>query len=154
MKRFITPKVYVPIALTILSVIWLIFARQLPSSSSVTTFAGPSTFPTLVLVIMLVCSLVVSIQEVRAAAQQAPDEDAPDRLLPIDIKRIAGFVIAIFAYVFVLDLVTFIPATIVLLVLLLLLFGQRKPLVLIAVPVGFTLAIYAIFEFALKIDLP
>lgn len=152
MKRYLTPKVLMPLALVLLSVVWLVFARQLPSSSSVTAFAGPSTFPTLILGIMLVCSIVVSVQEIRAA--HAAAEQAGEGLSPLDIKRIIGFVIAIFVYVFIVGKITFIPATVLLLAALLLLFGQRKPLICIAVPVGFTLAIYAIFEFALKIDLP
>ena len=48
----------------------------------------------------------------------------------------------------------FTAATILLLVVTLLLFGERKPLLLICMPVGFTLALYAVFTFALKISLP
>ena len=155
MKYYFKPKVIMPIALVIVSAVWLVLARQLPSSSSVTTFAGPSTFPTLILAIMLICSIAVSVQELRAASQAAATgSEQPDRLAPIDIKRIIGFIVAVIAYVMLLGTVTFIPATIVLLLVLLLLFGLRKPLICIAVPVGFTLAIYAIFEFALHIDLP
>ena len=71
-----------------------------------------------------------------------------------EIARLAALVVLLAAYALLLQKLGFIICSLIMIEASLLLFGQRKPLWLIVIPVGFTGLIYVIFRFALKILLP
>lgn len=133
------------------SLAWLKVASELPIASSVTTFAGPGTFPLLILSIMVVGSFVVTLAEFRnvmkgkAEASQTTDSD---------YKRVGALVATAAIYAISIEYVGYIPATIFLLFVTLLLFGARNKLALALVSTLFPIAIYCLFKLILQVQLP
>jgi len=62
--------------------------------------------------------------------------------------------VILFVYTLILPIITYIPATILLMMVTMWLFRERRKVLLVAVPVIFTVLLYVVFTFALKISLP
>ena len=152
MKQYLSINVIIPFCLMVLGILWLIAAQELPASSKVTLFAGPSTFPTLILSILIFLSLIITIQEVRNINKHATEPVR--RIAKEDLLLVIALVGALLGYILIVTIITFIPATIALMLAGMLLFGQRKMSTLFIVSVVVPLVVYAIFEYGLKINLP
>lgn len=63
-------------------------------------------------------------------------------------------IVALLVYSFVMEYIGFIIGTIALMVVTMLLLGEKNKLLLVAVPVGFTAFLYVVFQYALKITIP
>jgi hypothetical protein len=129
---------------------WLLHARSLPFSAPVTRFGGPATFPFLVLLIMVVGFGWVVASEYRKM-RQGDDEQATD---PASCKRVMALFAVAAAYVLIIDFAGYVPATMLLLLASLLLFGVRDKRVLVAVPVLFPAVLWFLFQRLLEVQLP
>lgn len=150
MKKYCTAKTVVPILFILLGIYWMRASLALPSTSTVPG-SGPATFSNAVLVLMMLASAIVLVQEVLEIRRAGGDAAGGDWK---EIARLAALVVLLAAYALLLQKLGFIICSLIMIEASLLLFGQRKPLWLIVIPVGFTGLIYVIFRFALKILLP
>lgn len=134
----------------LISLAWLGYTNTMPFSSSVTNFGGPATFPFLVLSVMTVGSGVVTAGEYwkmkRGGGELFPDMTT--------ILRVAALFAVSVAYVAIVEVTTYVPATVALILASLLLFGVRRKVVLCAVSLAFPLSVYLLFQILLGVQLP
>ena len=114
-----------------------------------TAHGGPGTrfLPVLLAVIVIALGAVLAF---RPAASEAPAEP----LAPDGSRRAAWTLGAILGYVLVFERLGFLLATVPFLVILLLVYGERRWPVVLAVALGATGATYALFAAWLGVPLP
>lgn len=151
MKKYCSAKTLVPLLFLLVGIVWLPVSLALPNTSTVPG-SGPGTFSNVILIIMMIASVIVFFQEV-AAIRHSSEETAAS-LDKKEIGRILLLIAALVLYSIFLKTLGFIICSLILAEISLLLFGQRKPLWLIVIPIGFTGIIYGVFRFALHILLP
>lgn len=138
------------ILLFMTSLAWLGYTWAMPFSSSVTSFGGPATFPFLILSVMTVGAGFVTVSEFfkmkKGGGVLFPDNTS--------ILRIASLFIAAVAYVAVIEFAGYVPATALLILASLILFGVRDRRVLVLVSILFPTAIYLLFHLLLQVQLP
>ena len=101
--------------------------------------------------IFIVLNIWILIAELlKASKTQAAETGEKDK----GALRALLMMVILFIYTLILPIITYIPATIILLVVTMWLFNERRKLLLICMPVGFTLFLYLVFTYALKISLP
>ncbi len=137
-------------AFFLISVAWLGYTNTMPFSSSVTSFGGPGTFPFIVLSIMAVGSAAVTVGEFLKMRRERSGSLAS----PGGFVRVASLLLVAVAYVTVIEFVSYIPATVFLILSALLLFGVRNTIVLASVSLVFPVTVYLLFQLLLQVQLP
>ena len=153
MKKFLNLNIFVPLGLIALGAAWLKLAFDMGGAGigDASVWGTGATFPKFLLSIFIALNVWILIVEVlKASKAEAKETGEKDK----GALRVVLMMAILFVYTLVLPIITYIPATILLLAVTLWLFQERKPLMLICVPVGISLALYAVFTFALKISLP
>lgn len=155
MKKYCSLGVFVSLFLTILGCAWLSLCYKMKGAgiADSSTWGTGATIPKFILYIFIVLNLWVFISEIIAAGKRrAADTKDPagKKSAVLVLAEIASLII----YSFVIDYVGFIISTIVLMIVTMLLLGERNKILLAAVPVGFTAFLFVIFQYALKIQLP
>ena len=112
----------------------------------------PATVPTAAMVIVTVMAGILLIQRLLDRKKNQIDTPAP-------IKRhqwlhIAGFTALLFAGLAAIKFLHFIPGGILILAVLMIVTGQRKPLTIILVAVPIPCLVYAALWYGLRIPLP
>ena len=149
MKKYVKANTIVPLLFLILAALWLPVSLSLPNTSTVPG-SGPGTFANAILTIMLVASGIVLVQEIQKI--RSFDENVDFDW--IGIRNVALMIVALILYSLLLRRLGFVICAILLTEFSLLLFGQRKIVWLIVIPLGFTFLIYTVFRFGLNILLP
>src|SRR5699024_6298087 len=145
MKVYMNNQQIVNIILLIGSRVYLYFSFKLPGGGS----AGSSLLPVISGVVLLICSIVLNIQQYK---KQKEDSEEEDTIIKLE-KRHLILVAYLLLYLIFLPYLTFIPSTIIFLFLIALLYGFKgivKPLIL---SVTITLGVYYIFQMLLKVPL-
>jgi putative tricarboxylic transport membrane protein len=127
---------------------WGLPERSLPNTP------GPSFFPLVVMAILLVLSVALLVQALAAddgAAAPAVD-DAP--ALTVDRRLALAALAAFLAYIALLPIFGFILATLPFFAILMIIFGERRPLLVLAGTVAITLILYGLFRHGFGIFLP
>ena len=153
MKKYLNLNIFVPLGLIALGIAWMKLALDMGGAGigDASVWGTGATFPKFLLTIFIVLNVWILIVELlKASKAEAKEAGEKDK----GTLRVVLMLVILFAYTLLLPIITYIPATILLLFATLWLFEERKPLLLICMPVGFTLALYAVFTFALKISLP
>jgi putative tricarboxylic transport membrane protein len=130
---------------------WLTLAWQLPHRTSITTMAGPRTFPVVILIVLVIFSgllAVVEFKKIRAGAVESFGFEKGD------LKSILMIVIAAFLYLMVLNTVGYIVSTASLIAVLFWLFGFRNKVVFVVLVVTFPFLLFFVFQIIMKIPLP
>lgn len=127
---------------------WGLPDRSLPNTP------GPAFFPWVVMVVVLALSAALLIQALameRGEAVPTSDEAATAR----DNRRPALLVLGAFlAYIALLPTLGFILATVPFFAALMVLFGERRPLLVIAASLAMTAILYGVFRHGFGIFLP
>lgn len=105
------------------------------------------SFPRLVIYIMAVLGLIILVTGLFGGKGEKPGE-------PKDLLRVAIVVVAAVAYLFALPYVGFIPATVVLLLISLVCYTNKKWKTVILVSAVSPIAIFLIFRYLLNVRLP
>lgn len=145
-----TLSVIVSVLFFLLAGVWLFHASSLPFSAPVTRFGGPATFPSLVLLILVAGFGWVAVGEYWKMRRGA-DDRATDRS---SLNRVMALFAAAAIYVLVIEFTGYIPATVLLLLASLLLFGVRDKRVLVAIPALFPAMLWFLFQQLLEVQLP
>jgi putative tricarboxylic transport membrane protein len=127
---------------------WNLPERSLPGTP------GPSFFPLVVTAMLLVLSVALLVRAlVSERAAPAPDEDAA--ALAVGERGLAAGALAVLlAYVVLLPTLGFVLATIPFFAVLMALFGERRPIPVVAGAVAMTAILYGLFRHGLGIFLP
>ncbi len=154
MKRLLNMKIFVSVVLIAIGGFWLHLANQLGTGKTgdQSTWGTTATLPKFILTLFILCNAIVLILEIRNALKAAEAEKDP-----LDIKslKISILMMAIiFAYAFVIDYLGYIVSNIILVFIALWLFGERNWIRLVALPVGVTAVLYAVFKYVLLVSLP
>lgn len=145
MKIYFNSQNIVNIILLIGSIVYLYFSFKLPGEGQ----AGPSLFPIISGVLLLICSIVLLIQNYKKTNNETEENSS---FIKVEKKHFI-LIVYLFAYLIILPYLTFIPSTIIFLFFIVLLYGFEgivKPLIL---SVTITLGVYFIFQILLKVPL-
>ena len=145
-----TLSIVVSVLFFLFSAAWLFHARTLPFNAPVTRFGGPGTFPFLILLLMTAGFIWVAAKEYWKMRRGADEETTS----LASCKRVMALFAVTAAYVLVIEFTGYVPATVLLLLASLLLFGVRDKRVLVAVPVLFPAALWFLFQQLLEVQLP
>lgn len=138
-------------------IFWLVKAYEIEAGyvsrvASSVNFTGPFLFPMIIGYIIIVSALVNLYRSLRSPAQADADVPAAERRA--DALRVLGLLVAATAYVLLLKPLGFIPMTIALILVSLLLFGARNKLVIALVSVGAPVILWFLFKVLIKVQLP
>lgn len=155
MKKYCSLNVFVSLFLIILGAAWLVLCYQMKGAGigDSSTWGTGATIPKFILYIFIALNIWVFISEIISAGKrQAEETNDPksNRGALVVVLEIAALVV----YAFVMEYIGFIIATIALMVVTMLLLGEKNKILLAAVPVGFTAFLYVVFQYALKITIP
>ena len=140
MKKYCSLNVFVSLFLTILGAAWLALCYKMRGAGigDSSTWGTGATIPKFILYVFIALNIWVFISEILAAGK-----------LVVVLE-----IVALLVYSFVMEYIGFIIGTIALMVVTMLLLGEKNKLLLVAVPVGFTAFLYVVFQYALKITIP
>ena len=138
---------------------------KLPGSTGgMRVFGNPRTFPILVSsIIILISSIHLMTEVVKARkAQKSPvgtDESAEEgaessSVLKKGWIRIVLLILVIVAYILLLDVITYLPASILTLAAVFLIFGNKNMKVVVPLTVLLPLFLFLVFRYVLKVPLP
>ena len=142
--------VVVSVLFFVVCVGWLLLCLSLPFRTTSTLTGGPGTFPFLALSIMTAGFGYIVVKEY-AKMRRGDDTQGMN---PASCKRVLLFFAVIVAYVMLIEFMGYIPATVLLLLASLLLFGERDRRVLVVVPLLFPAALWLLFQRLLEVQLP
>lgn len=126
---------------------WRLPVRSLPNTP------GPSFFPLVVTVVILALSAALLIQGL--AMERDPPASLRDKAAGTGDGRPAGLLLVLtLAYIALLPLLGFILATIPFFAVLMVLFGERRPLLVAIGALAMTAVLYGIFRYGLDVFLP
>lgn len=138
-------------ALIVCSLAYGYFAWGLPVRSLPNT-PGPSFFPLLVTVVLLALSATLLVQGLLAPNDgEMPTEETPKRFC---IRKTLLALSVLLLYIAVLPTLGFILSTLPLFAALMVLYGERRPLVVLVGTVVMTIVLYGLFRHGFNIFLP
>ena len=155
MKKYCSLNVFVSLFLTILGAAWLALCYKMRGAGigDSSTWGTGATIPKFILYVFIALNIWDFISEILAAgkrqAAETQDAKANRGALVVVLE-----IVALLVYSFVMEYIGFIIGTIALMVVTMLLLGEKNKLLLVAVPVGFTAFLYVVFQYALKITIP
>lgn len=127
------------------------WSRQLPPSR--TSVPGPGFFPELVAILAFALGFVILLQGARSrVTAQAPQEEPDDWWLYL---RIGGPTVALSVlFVAAFEPLGFLLSSFLFLSAVLLLLGERRPLVILLVGAGLSVGVWYLFNNLLRLGLP
>lgn len=126
---------------------WGLPVRSLPNTP------GPSFFPLVVTVVIVALSAVLLIQAL--AMERDPPALQHEGATGASDRRLAGFLlVVILAYIVLLPVLGFILATIPFFAVLMVLFGERRPLLVAVGALAMTAVLYGLFRHGFGVFLP
>ena len=161
MKKKIALEAFLTIVIMTVAVVWLYFAYEIHSRTariaSAVTFGGPATFPIVIGWTMFLCSATLLCHQlIRLLSKDMSTEEAAtgDVVLWSDVCRVLALLVAALAYVTVFNVVGFLPSSIVLLAICLLLFQMKNKILLVVLSIVIPVVLYYFFTMVVKIQLP
>jgi putative tricarboxylic transport membrane protein len=126
---------------------WALPVRSLPNTP------GPSFFPLVVTAFLLFLSAALLIQAL--AADHEPSSLQGERIAsPPDWRPPATLLLTILAYIVALPFLGFVLATLPFFATLMVLFGQRQPLLIAGGSLAMTVVLYVLFRHGFGVYLP
>lgn len=123
-------------------------AFSVPAGRSL--IAGPRLFPVVITVVFTALALAYLGQQLLARARQAPTDAEPFG----DVVRVAGMVVVLVVYTFLLEPLGYVLATFLLFVAGSRLLGSKAIVRDLVVGVGLSVGIYLLFTHLLNVHLP
>ena len=117
-------------------------------------FPSPRFFSRMCGVLMLVLSILLLLQGVRKKAKMEKDPGEVVTFHTSGVRRSALILLVQVVAVAALTVLPYVPVTIVMLLALMLILGQRKKVILIGVSVILPLLVYFFFTYGLRLVLP
>lgn len=143
MKKY---NIGISLFLIIISVAMFLGASKMPAVDGT---IGPGTWPKILSVVMIVLALLLLLQTLKESSQrEAPFVWGPGlKRVLLGTAILAGFCIILYFFGFIAASALMIPA-------IMLLFGEKRPLILLGTTAGVLLFVYIIFSVVLNLPLP
>ncbi|UMZ74289.1 tripartite tricarboxylate transporter TctB family protein [Natranaerofaba carboxydovora] len=138
------------IILLVASIVGHYFTSQLGDVAA--TALSPGSFPAFIFTVMGLCGLIIIIGRVKDL--KTKEDDEIKKLPAVKWATVIAYTIVFAIYVILVSNVGFLHSTLIFLFLSLLVLGERRPVVLIAVPIVSSFGIHFIFTEIFRIVLP
>ena len=112
----------------------------------------PATVPTAAMAVVTVMACILLVQ--RLLGRRKNEKDTPSPMRRLQWLHIAGFTALLFVGLAAIKFLHFIPGGILILAVLMIITGQRKPLTIILVSVPIPFLVYTALWYGLRIPLP
>lgn len=138
-------------AICLLLVSFLVFwiSRGFPSSK---TGIGVSTFPKLLAGLLIIFSIIIIIQAIKNSSFS--EKEPIFKEFKKGHKLIIAVIIILIIYIQMLEVLGFILSSFLLLITLMFIFGERRKIILLLVPLLFSVILYLIFDKIAMVFLP
>ena len=133
------------VVLILLSGIGLISVSTIAERTTASDI-GPKTYPTILLIILMICGLSLIIQGIWRKKKKA----APS----FDLKRVIPMTGLLLFYAFAFDIIGFIASTFIFLIGAMVLLGERRIFPILAISLIFSVGVYYLFGEFLMIAFP
>lgn len=138
-------------AICLLLVSFLVFwiSKDFPSSK---TGIGVSTFPKLLAGLLIIFSIVIIIQAIKNSSFSKKEPTFKE--FKKGHKLIIAVIIILIIYIQMLEVLGFILSSFLLLITLMFVFGERRKIILLLVPLLFSVILYLVFSKMAMVFLP
>lgn len=138
-------------AICLLLVSFLVFwiSKDFPSSK---TGIGVSTFPKLLAGLLIIFSIVIIIQAIKNSSFSKKEPTFKE--FKKGHKLIIAVIIILIIYIQMLEVLGFILSSFLLLITLMFIFGERRKIILLVVPLLFSVVLYLVFSKMAMVFLP
>jgi len=138
-------------AICLLLVSFLVFwiSKDFPSSK---TGIGVSTFPKLLAGLLIIFSIVIIIQAIKNSSFSKKEPTFKE--FKKGHKLIIAVIIILIIYIQMLEVLGFILSSFLLLITLMFIFGERRKIILLVVPLLFSVILYLVFSKMAMVFLP
>lgn len=138
-------------AICLLLVSFLVFwiSKDFPSSK---TGIGVSTFPKLLAGLLIIFSIVIIIQAIKNSSFSKKEPTFKE--FKKGHKLIVAVIIILIIYIQMLEVLGFILSSFLLLITLMFIFGERRKIILLLVPLLFSVILYLVFSKMAMVFLP
>ncbi len=138
-------------AICLLLVSFLVFwiSKDFPSSK---TGIGVSTFPKLLAGLLIIFSIVIIIQAIKNSSFSKKEPTFKE--FKKGHKLIIAVIIILIIYIQMLEVLGFILSSFLLLITLMFIFGERRKIILLLVPLLFSVILYLVFSKMAMVFLP
>lgn len=152
------PNIIASVVFLILGAFWLIVAFSMPGSSGSNVFGNSRTFPQIVSIIIIIVSIIQLVCQVTAAVKSGSKEDKDNDNSVVTPKQtyvnIIILIVLIALYCLIVNFLTYLPATILLLGAAMWIFGVRNKGIFILVATLFPVLLLVVFRYLLEVPLP
>lgn len=157
MKKYLG-ELLAPLVFLALGVFWLVKSYSIKLSSASVDLGGtPRTVPQIVSVLMIAVAVLLIAEIVIKAIKEGKADTAADSGEKSGVKNILKVVLVIvtsFLYCVFLKTLTFVPASVIAMLVVCLCFGIKKPLPLLLTSVGVPGLLFVVFRYLLMVPLP
>jgi len=157
-KKYLNLNVFVSLGIIVFACLWLRLANNMGYTGigdTASVWGTAATVPKFLLIALIIMGIIIFISELLKARKSSPvkkdaeaKEKRKDSLYPIVMM------VLILIYTLALDYLGFTICTALLTAGAMLLFGSRSKILLITVPVAFSLFLFLVFRYVLLINLP
>ena len=128
-------------------VFWI--SKDFPSSK---TGIGVSTFPKLLAGVLIIFSIIIIIQAIKNSSFSKKEPIFKE--FKMGHKLIIAVIIILIIYIQTLEVLGFILSSFLLLITLMFIFGERRKIILLLVPLLFSVVLYLVFSKMAMVFLP
>lgn len=137
------------ICLLLVSLLVFWISKDFPSSK---TGIGVSTFPKLLAGLLIIFSIVIIIQAIKNSSFSKKEPTFKE--FKKGHKLIVAVIIILIIYIQMLEVLGFILSSFLLLITLMFVFGERRKIILLLVPLLFSVILYLVFSKMAMVFLP
>lgn len=137
------------ICLLLVSLLVFWISKDFPSSK---TGIGVSTFPKLLAGLLIIFSIVIIIQAIKNSSFSKKEPTFKE--FKKGHKLIIAVIIILIIYIQMLEVLGFILSSFLLLITLMFIFGERRKIILLLVPLLFSVILYLVFSKMAMVFLP
>ncbi len=157
MKKYLG-ELLAPLVFLALGVFWLVKSYSIKLSSASVDLGGtPRTVPQIIAVLIIAVALLliaeIIIKAIRAG-KAVPSENGGERSNAKSLIKVAVVIVTAFLYCLFLKKLTFVPASVIAMLVVCLCFGIKKPLPLLLTSVGVPGVLFVVFRYLLMVPLP
>lgn len=159
MRKYLNLNVFVSMGVVIIAILWLVQANKMGFTGIGDTrsvWGTAATVPKFLIISLIIVGIYTLIVELMKSSKSVPAKNEQDEANNErkDKFTVLIMMILILIYTLLLESVGFIICTIVLIAGSMFLFGSRNKILLLAIPVVFSVFLFAVFRYVLLINLP
>ncbi len=158
MKKYLNLNVFVSLGIIVLAALWLRLANNMGHTGigdTVSVWGTAATVPKFLLIVLLIMGICILISELlKARKSSLAEHDTEAKEKRKDTFYPIAMMVIILVYTLVLEYLGFTICTILLIAGAMLLFGSRNKILLVTIPIGFSVFLFMTFRYVLLINLP